>query len=73
MNTADVNARLRRLRELADVFRAELALIPKLPWPLNPYEVQRYEKAIKDAQQAVERAHAAIQTAVDRMAGRKRR
>lgn len=49
MNTANVNARLRRLRELADGLRAELELIPKLPWPLNPYEVQRYEKAIRDA------------------------
>jgi hypothetical protein len=64
MNTADVNARLRRLRELADGFRAELELIPKLPWPLNPYEVQRYEKAIRDAQQALTRAHGTIQMAV---------
>jgi RNA polymerase sigma-70 factor (ECF subfamily) len=47
MNTADVNARLRRLRELADGLRAELELIPK-----PSLAAHRYEKAIRDAQQA---------------------
>jgi hypothetical protein len=72
MTTADVEARMRRLRQLADGFWAEMAMIPKLSWPLNPYEVQRYEKAVKEVHQAVERAHGALQVAVDRMARRKR-
>lgn len=47
-------------------------MIPKLSWPLSAYEVQRYEKAIKELHQAVQRAHGTLQAAADRIAKRKR-
>jgi hypothetical protein len=73
MTTAAVYARLRRLQELADGFKTELEVVAKPAWPFNPVEAVLYREAIGQAQQAIERAHGALQAAAHRMEKVRRR
>jgi uncharacterized membrane protein YccC len=73
MLPTDVYARLRRLRELAAGLKAELEAAPKELLPSFPADAIRYSKAIDEAQQAIERAHGALQSVADRIEEVRRR
>lgn len=67
MNTNDVKARIRRLRQLSDGFDAEMAGLKASPGLLRPMEVIVYTEALVEAQKGVDRARQALEVTWDRM------